>query len=124
LPLDNQERESIPWQSFVAHLRFETPRPASFSQEKGAGTVATGFSLSLSFCLLKPSPAEVCPESELLHRIHFPQPIRPLQHFPRLAAIGWTDNPVLVHHVQNPRGATVAQAQTSLQRRSRRLAHL
>ena len=52
-----------------------------------------------------------------------PHPLRPPQHFARTAAIGRTDDPVPLHHVEHPRRAAVAQPQPALQRRRRRLAH-
>src|SRR5713226_3173173 len=65
LPLDSQERESIPWQSFVAYLRFETPRPASFERKRLARW-RWALACRSSLDLLIPSPAEVCPAASLM----------------------------------------------------------
>src|SRR5258708_39354278 len=35
------------------------------------------------------------------------QPIRPLQHFARLAAVRWTYDAFALHHVENPRRTAV-----------------
>jgi hypothetical protein len=46
------------------------------------------------------------------------------EHFPRLAAIRRADDAVLVHHIQNARGATLAQTQPALQYGCRCLIHV
>src|ERR1039457_5178894 len=55
---------------------------------------------------------------------HFPQPVRPFQHFSRLAAVGRADDAVALHHVQNARGPAVSQPQMALQGGGGSLAHL
>src|SRR5579871_6512680 len=52
---------------------------------------------------------------ELLYVIHFAQPVGPLQHFARLAAVRWTNDAVAIHHVQNPRRTPVSEAEPPLQ---------
>ena len=59
-----------------------------------------------------------------LPHFDFVQPVGALQHFARLAAVRRADDAVALHHIENARGAAVAQAQVPLQRGGGSLAHL
>lgn len=54
------------------------------------------------------------PELASSNPIDFLQPVRPLQHFPGLAAVRRANNAVAIHHIENPRRASVAETQTTL----------
>ncbi len=47
--------------------------------------------------------------------LDFLQPVRTLQDLARLATVGRADDAFVLHHVQNPRRAAVAQAEAALQ---------
>ena len=50
-----------------------------------------------------------------LNVVDFAQPLGPLQHFPRLAAIRRADDPIAMHHIENARGAAISQPKPPLQ---------
>src|SRR5260370_31231930 len=50
--------------------------------------------------------------------VEFLHPIAVLEDFARLRPIRWTNNPILLHEVNQARGAAVADAQAALQRGS------
>src|SRR5208282_2070642 len=54
--------------------------------------------------------------------VHFTQPFGFLKDLARPGAIGSADDAILLHHVDEPRGATVAEAQTALEEGSGSLA--
>src|SRR6516225_9184624 len=56
--------------------------------------------------------------------LHIAQPVGALEHVSRLAAVRRPDDSVTLHHIEDARGAAVAQSQMTLQRGSGRLAHL
>src|ERR1022692_914156 len=60
----------------------------------------------------------------LLPHFDFVEPVGALEDFARLAAVGRADDAVALHAIQNARGASVAEAQMTLQGGSGCLAHL
>ena len=98
------------------------PEPEAVLPAKPASRLCGGTRTGLDGGV-RPQGLAPNPKSPVLV-FHFAQPVGPLQHFARLAAVGRPDDAVALHHVENARGAAVAQAQTPLQRGSRRLAHL
>src|SRR5512143_1608229 len=56
--------------------------------------------------------------------LDFFEPVGTLQHIARTAAVGWSDDSVALHHVENSRRASITEAQAALQRGCGRLAHL
>src|ERR1700722_1245529 len=81
-------------------------------------------SLGLAFGLAKLMSRLDLRTPRSLHRIVvFLHPAARLQYFPSLRTVRWAGDSVLLHQVNEPRSAAVADAQTSLQRRSRGPAH-
>src|ERR1039458_246723 len=109
---------------------FQHSKPSQYRRRSRVGRASWP---GLLACLLTYSPVKRrqanpqrtwVPRRAPLPYFYFTQPVRALEDFARLAAVGRADDAVALHHVQNARRPAVTQPQMALQGGGGSLAHL